>query len=117
MNSVAGYRLRATFSRRWGEYLVLALVIGLVGGVAMASMVAGRRTQSSYPDFLASTNASDLTLSTYGVGNASATIYSPRLAAAIARLPGVKRSRELGRGVRHTTERPTVPPTWPPPPT
>ena len=29
---------------------------------------AGRRTQSSYPAFLASTNASDLTLSTYGAG-------------------------------------------------
>ncbi len=56
----------------------------------MASMVAGRRTQSSYPDFLATTNASDLTLSTYGIGNASATNYSPKLAAAIARLPGVE---------------------------
>jgi hypothetical protein len=39
----------------------------------MASVVAGRRTQSSYPDFLAATNASDITLSTYGIGNSSAT--------------------------------------------
>jgi len=70
---VAGYRLRATFSRRWGDYLVLVLLIGLVGGIAMASVVAGRRTQSSYPDFLAATNASDITLSTYGIGNSSAT--------------------------------------------
>jgi hypothetical protein len=88
---VAGYRLRATFSRRWGDYLVLVLLIGLVGGIAMASVVAGRRTQSSYPDFLAATNASDITLSTYGIGNSSATNYSPEVAAAIARLPGVKR--------------------------
>ncbi len=88
---VAGYRLRATFSRRWGDYVVLALLIGLVGGIAMASVVAGRRTQSSYPDFLATTNASDITLSTYGIGSASATNYSPKVAAAIARLPGVKR--------------------------
>ena len=57
----------------------------------MASVVAGRRTQSSYPDFLATTDASDITLSTYGIGNASATNYSPKVAAAIARLPGVKR--------------------------
>lgn len=57
----------------------------------MASVVAGRRTQSSYPDFMAATNASDITLSTYGIGNSSATNYSPEVAAAIARLPGVKR--------------------------
>lgn len=57
----------------------------------MASVVAGRRTQSSYPDFLATTNASDITLSTYGIGNSSATSYSPKVAAAIARLPEVKR--------------------------
>ena len=88
---VAGYRLRATFSRRWGEYAVLVLLIGLVGGIAMASVMAGRRTQSSYPDFLATTDASDITLSTYGIGNASATNYSPKVAAAIARVPGVKR--------------------------
>ncbi len=57
----------------------------------MASVEAGRRTQSSYPDFLATTDASDVTLSTYGIGNGPATNYSPKVAAAIARVPGVKR--------------------------
>jgi hypothetical protein len=90
---VARYRLKTTFRRRWGDYAVLVLLIGLIGGVAMASVQAGRRTQSSYPAFLAKTNASDLTLSTYGVGGpgtAAATYYSPKTAAAIAHLPDVK---------------------------
>jgi hypothetical protein len=79
---------------RWGDYAVLVLLIGLIGGIAMGSVQAGRRTQSSYPSFLARTNASDLTLSTYGVGGpgaVAATNYSPKTAAAIAHLPEVKR--------------------------
>jgi hypothetical protein len=57
---VAWYRFRATFRRRWSGYVALAALVGLVGGVALASVAAARRTDSSYPDFLASTNPSDL---------------------------------------------------------
>lgn len=58
----------------------------------MAAVVAARTTQSSYPAYLSRTNASDLTLSTYGSGgiNQAATNYSPRTAAAISRVPGVE---------------------------
>ena len=85
---VARYRFRATFSRRWRGYLALVLLIGFVGGIAMASIGAARRTQSSFPAFLASTNPADLTLSTYGVGpNSPANTYSADLTNAIARLP------------------------------
>ena len=35
---VSGYRFRATFRRRWGAYLSLVLLIGLVGGVAMGAI-------------------------------------------------------------------------------
>jgi len=42
------YRFRCTFSRRWGEYLALVLLIGLVGGLAMGSVAAARRTDSSF---------------------------------------------------------------------
>ena len=77
---VVRYRSRTTFARQWGAYLSLVLLIGLIGGIAMGSIAAARRTQSAYPAFLAATNASDLTMSTYGVtNNSSASNYSPRL--------------------------------------
>ena len=57
---MVAYRFPATFRRRWGGYLALAVLIGLVGGVAMGSVAAARRSDSSYPTFLASTNPSDL---------------------------------------------------------
>jgi predicted lysophospholipase L1 biosynthesis ABC-type transport system permease subunit len=54
---VAWYRFRATFRRRWSGYVALAALVGLVGGVALASVAAARRTDSSYPDFLAASIA------------------------------------------------------------
>ena len=85
MLTVARYRFGATLRRRWGGYLAIALLIGLVGGVAMGSIAAARRTQSSYPAFLASTNASDLTMSTYGVtSDSAANGYTPELTRQIA---------------------------------
>jgi hypothetical protein len=57
---LAWYRLRATLRRRVGGYLALAALVGLSGGVALASVTAARRTDSSYPDYLASTNPSGL---------------------------------------------------------
>ena len=65
---VAWYRLRVTFARRWTSYLSVVLLIGLVGGLAMGSIAGARRTQSSYPEFLASTNPSDLYFSSFGTG-------------------------------------------------
>jgi hypothetical protein len=57
---LARYRLRATLRHRIGSYLALAGLVGLIGGIALASMTAARRTDSSYPDYLASTNPSGL---------------------------------------------------------
>jgi hypothetical protein len=91
MLTVARYRFGATLRRRWGGYLAIALLIGLVGGVAMGSIAAARRTQASYPAFLGSTNASDLTMSTYGTNATSAANgYSAELTRRIARLPQIK---------------------------
>jgi len=89
---VAWYRFRATLGRRWGGYLSVALLIGLTGGTAMASIEAGRRTQSSYPTFLASTNPSDLTVSVF---NPATGAPGTALTAKIARLAGVKRVETL----------------------
>jgi hypothetical protein len=88
------HRFRTTFRRRWGGYLALVLLIGVMGGIAMGSIAAGRRTQSSYPRFLASTSPSDLNVPTFpaGGGNGSAPSPSPAgLTNAIGHLPGVKR--------------------------
>ncbi len=82
---VAWYRFRATFQSRWSGYLALAVLIGLVGGVAMASMVAARRTDSSYPKFLASTSPSDLI-----VQPPTSPVYAPQFLAELARLPHVR---------------------------
>src|SRR4051794_26722872 len=89
---VIRYRARATFRRRWGGCLALVLLVGVLGGIAMGSIGAARRTQSSYPAFLRSTNPSDLTVSSYGVSaDSAANGYSADVTSEIARLPEVRR--------------------------
>lgn len=90
---VARYRFRATFGRRWGSYLTLVLLVGLVGGLGMGAIAAARRTESSFSTFLASTNPPDLTVTIFGANanNASSDpSYSTRLTREIARLPYVR---------------------------
>jgi putative ABC transport system permease protein len=78
----AWYRLRAGFRRDWAGYLAIAMIVGLIGGVAMASGAAGRRTQSAFPRILAASNASDLAVSPGP--------YSPRVVGQVSRLPRVR---------------------------
>ena len=59
---VAWYRLTVTLRRRWTGYLGLVLIVGLTGGVALGAAATARRTESSFPVFLASTSPSDLTV-------------------------------------------------------
>ncbi|MGC2487012.1 MAG: FtsX-like permease family protein [Acidimicrobiales bacterium] len=91
---VAWYRFRSTLRRRLPGYLSIVLLVGLVGGLAMASLAGARRTQSSYPTFLASTNPSDLTVSA-GSLNSDASDGSSAFTKQISHLPGVKRMRDL----------------------
>ena len=91
---MAWYRFRATFRRRWAGYLTLALLIGLVGGIAMGSVVAARRTYASYPKFLASTNPSDLVVQPF-----TKPAYSPGFVRQLTGLPHVRGGR--GRGALH----------------
>jgi hypothetical protein len=84
---VTWYRYRATFARQLSAYLTVVLLIGLLGGVAMASFAGARRTQSSYPVFLAGTNASTLTMAIYrATSNGSP---GPSLTSAVSRLADV----------------------------
>jgi hypothetical protein len=68
------------------------MLVGLVGGVAMGSIAAARRTESSFPVFWASTHPSNLVGAT-GVLNStigSNSGYNATLIRSIARLPNVK---------------------------
>ncbi len=87
---LAHYRLRSTFRRRWGGYLTLILFVGLAGGLAMGSLAAARRTQSSSPQYLQATDPFELSGFTaqfipgiYGEG------YNPTVIAKIAHLKHV----------------------------
>ena len=86
---VAWYRYRSTFARQLSSCLTVVLLIGLIGGIGMAALAGARRTQSSYPHFLASTNPSDLTMAVYGVGSNSGKNFS--LKGTISHLKGVER--------------------------
>ena len=70
---VASYRFRATFARRRAGLLAIVVLIGLTGGIALGSLAGARRTQSSYPRFLASTNPSDLTVTVFNTSGGSTT--------------------------------------------
>ena len=93
---VAGYRFRVTFGDRWGGYLALVLLIGLVGGLALGAVAAARRTQAAFPAYLASTNPSDLTALTGLTGPDPRGGYDPALIRKIAVLPGVRRVESYG---------------------
>jgi hypothetical protein len=89
---VATYRFRATVARQWGGYVSLMLLIALLGGLSMASLAGARRTDSSFPTYVASTNPSTLEVLTGfddpSFGQKSG--YSPKLNGKIARLPFVE---------------------------
>jgi len=90
----AFYRFRATFARRRAGYLALVLLIGLIGGVAMAAVAGARRTQSSFPVYLASTNPSDVSVFTE-FDPISQVGYSPSIASAIAKVRYVRHSADV----------------------
>ena len=83
---VAWFRFRASFAAG-GGLLAIVLLIGLTGGIVSGSLAGARRTQSSYPRFLAGTNPSDLTVSSFGEQGAT----EASLKKTIAGIRGVKR--------------------------
>ncbi len=121
---LAWYRLRTTFGRRWGGYLGVALLIGLVGGVAMGAVAGARRTDSSFHTFLASTNPSTVMVLS-GLDDpdlGQSTGYNPKMTRAVAHLPlvehvdtqiGFDGNIDLGavRGIHYHSQPGQTPPT------
>jgi hypothetical protein len=91
VSRVAWYRFRVTFRGRCGGFFALVFLVGMLGGLAMGSVAAARRTQSSFSAYLASTNPSDmgLTTSVYDPSSGSPG-YDPSIVREIAHLPHVK---------------------------
>lgn len=85
------YRLRATLRYERGSYITIALLFGLIGGLAIGSVAAARRTQSSFSALLKSTNPSQIDLATAianpNIGNGQG--YDPAIVREIAQLPHV----------------------------
>ena len=90
----AWYRYRASFRRRLSGYVSVVLLVGLVGGLALASLAGARRTDSSYAVYLASTHPSTAgVISRYNDPELGLdTGYSASLVRHIAHLPLVERS-------------------------
>ena len=103
----AWYRFRATFARRRGAYISVILLIGLTGGLAMGSIAAARRTQSSYPTFLKSTNPSTLTIAIFGGENGQ--LLGPNLSKKFEKLPDVATVRTLDEGAAAPLDRAGAP--------
>jgi hypothetical protein len=88
---VSWYRFQATFRARWAGLALIVVLVGLLGGLAMASVAGARRTQSSYPALLASTNPSALNLGTTVYDpSTGASGYDPMIIKEVAALPHVK---------------------------
>jgi hypothetical protein len=67
---------RAELRRRWRAWLVLAVLVGLVGGLVLAATAAGRRTDDAFPSFVKA----------HGY---DALVYAIKPSPELAKLPGV----------------------------
>lgn len=53
-------RLRAELRRQWRGLLALAVLLGVIGGIALTAAAGARRTDTAYPRFLRQSHAADL---------------------------------------------------------
>ncbi len=101
-------RLRTT----WGSSLALVLIIGVVGGTALALAAGGLRTDSAYPRFAAQYRGADATMYQYSNGPdmvaALAKVVRLPLVTAYGRIQGYDQENgttvgaPLGPGFEHT---------------
>ena len=59
---LAWYAARATWRRSWRMTLLIALIGGLLGAVALGALAGAQRTDSAYGRYLRSVNASDVSV-------------------------------------------------------
>ena len=81
--AVAWYWARTELRGRWRAWLSIAVLVGVGGGLAMASLAAARRTDTAYPRFLEQARAPDFVLDP-DVG-----VDGSEFLDAVAALPGV----------------------------
>ena len=82
--TVAWYWWRATWRTAWRPALVVVLLTGLLGAVAMAALAGARRTESAYGRYLQSIHASDVMV--------NIPTSDTSLITKVERLPGVRSS-------------------------
>jgi len=73
---------RAKLRHRWRSWLAIAVLIAVVGGLVLAAVAAGRRTEAAFPQFVAA----------HGF---DAEAYATQPVAKVAKLPGVASATEL----------------------
>ena len=83
--SAVWFTVRAQLRVRWRAALGLAIVIGLTGGLVIAAIADGLRTDSSYERFRRAQNTAQLALAS----SAGVSGFSPPSLAGVARLPQV----------------------------
>ena len=86
----AWYRTVVCWKRQRAGYLVLVVLIGLAGGIALGSLAGARRTATSFSTFLAASNPSDLTIAPAGEGPSQGPPNAAHLVAAVRAYPEVK---------------------------
>jgi hypothetical protein len=84
--ATAIYWWRATVRRSWRQSLVLALLTGLLGAVALGAMAGARRTDTAYGRYLAASRISDALVDVPGILPGTPVL---RPISQISSLPGV----------------------------
>jgi hypothetical protein len=82
--AAALYWWRVTWRATWRPTLVVILMSGILGAVALAALAGARRTESAYGRYLGSINASDVLVNIPAPGTS--------LIAKVSALPGVRAS-------------------------
>ncbi len=92
MKALAWYRLRRSLDRKWAGLLTTVLLVGLLGGLAMGSIAAARRTQAAFPTYFTTTRPSqlDVPVANWQPGSPNSAGSDRSVSNQLARLPHVK---------------------------